>query len=127
VTSIAGFVPALGWLPRYDKRWPRADIVGGLSAGAVVVPQAMAYARIADLPPQVGLYTCMLPMVVYALLGGSRTLSVSTTSTVASLTGTTLIAAGVAAGSSDPTGDLATLTLLVGVILLAARVLRLGG
>jgi MFS superfamily sulfate permease-like transporter len=86
----------------------------------------MAYATIADLPVQVGLYTCMVPMVVYALLGGSRTLSVSTTSTVALLTGSTLLAAGVAAEGTDPVGDLAMLTLLVGVILLVARLLRLG-
>ena len=68
----------------------------------------------------------MVPMVVYALLGGSRTMSVSTTSTVALLTGSTLIAAGVAAEGTDPVGDLAMLTLLVGLILLAARLLRLG-
>ena len=102
------------------------DLVGGVSAGAVVIPQAMAYATIADLPVEVGLYTCMVPMVVYALLGGSRTMSVSTTSTVALLTGSTLIAAGVAAEGTDPVGDLAMLTLLVGVILLVARLLRLG-
>ena len=127
MTSVAGLVPALDWLPRYDKRWLRADIIGGLSAGAVVVPQAMAYATIADLAPEVGLYTCMVPMVAYVLFGGSRTMSVSTTSTVAVLTGTTLVAAGVAAGGDDPVADLAMLTLLVGLILLAARVLRLGG
>ena len=86
----------------------------------------MAYATIADLSPEVGLYTCMVPMAVYAVLGGSRALSVSTTSTVASLTGSTLLAAGIAAASDDPAGDLAMLTLLVGLILLAARVLRLG-
>ena len=50
----------------------RTDVLAGLTAGAVVVPQAMAYATIADLPVQYGLYTCMLPMVVYAALGGSR-------------------------------------------------------
>ena len=66
----------------------------------------MAYATIADLPVEVGLYTCMVPMLVYALLGGSRTVSVSTTSTVAVLTGSTLIAAGVAAEGTDPVGDL---------------------
>ena len=48
------------------------DLVAGLAAGAVVIPQAMAYATIAGLPVEVGLYTCMVPMVVYALLGGSR-------------------------------------------------------
>jgi MFS superfamily sulfate permease-like transporter len=60
------------------------------------------------------------------VLGGSRTLSVGTTSTVAVLTGSTLLAAGVAAEGTDPTADLAMLTLLVGLILLAARLLRLG-
>ncbi|MFZ0015644.1 MAG: SulP family inorganic anion transporter, partial [Acidimicrobiia bacterium] len=84
----------------------------------------MAYATIADLPVEVGLYTCMVPMLVYAFLGGSRTLSVGTTSTVAVLTGSTLVAAGVAAGD-DPAGDLATLTVMVGLILLIARALRL--
>jgi SulP family sulfate permease len=86
----------------------------------------MAYATVADLPVQVGLYTCMVPMAVYALLGGSRTLSVSTTSTIAILTASTLVAGDVAAGSQDPARALATLTLLVGAILLVARVLRLG-
>jgi MFS superfamily sulfate permease-like transporter len=97
-----------------------------VAAGAVVIPQAMAYATIAGLPVEVGLYTCMVPMVVYALIGGSRTLSVSTTSTVASLTGSTLLASSVAAGSDDPARALASLTVLVGVILLAARAFRLG-
>ena len=65
----------------------------------------MAYATIADLPVQVGLYTCMVPMAVYALLGGSRTLSVSTTSTIAVLTGSTLLAAGVPPAADDPARD----------------------
>ena len=50
----------------------RGDVIGGLAAGTVVIPQAMAYATIAGLPVEIGLYTCMVPMVVYALLGGSR-------------------------------------------------------
>ncbi|MGH9230110.1 MAG: SulP family inorganic anion transporter [Acidimicrobiales bacterium] len=104
-------------------------MVGGISAGLVVVPQAMAYATIADLPVQVGLYTCMVPMAAYALVGGSRTLSVSTTSTIATLTASTLIAAGVAAEASSTDAaltDLATLVLLVGLALLAARAFHLG-
>ena len=122
-------VPAVGWLRTYRGAWLRADVVGGLTAGLVVVPQAMAYATIADLPVQVGLYTCMVPMAVYALLGGSRVLSVSTTSTIATLTASTLVAAGVAAGASgsgDALGDLATLVLLTGVVLLLARLFHLG-
>lgn len=86
----------------------------------------MAYAAIANLPVQYGLYSCMAPMLVYALLGGSRAMSVSTTSTIATLTATTLVTAGVASGSTAPERDLVGLTLLVGVILLLARLLRLG-
>jgi MFS superfamily sulfate permease-like transporter len=123
-------VTSLGWLAPtlhgYRRAWIGRDIVAGISAGAVVIPQAMAYATIANLPVQVGLYTCILPMVVYALIGGSRAMSVSTTSTIATLTATTLVSAGVATDSADPPRDLVTLTLLVGVILVLARLLRLG-
>jgi MFS superfamily sulfate permease-like transporter len=115
--TLAGYRPGkLGW-----------DALAGLSAGAVIVPQAMAYATIANLPVEVGLYTCMVPLLVYAMLGGSRAMSVSTTSTIATLTATTLVAAGVASSSADPASDLAWLTLLVGAMLLLARILRLGG
>ncbi|TDE94293.1 SulP family inorganic anion transporter [Occultella glacieicola] len=113
-------------LTGYRREWLLPDVVGGLSAGAVVVPQAMAYATIANLPVQVGLYTAIVPLAVYALLGGSRTMSVTTTSTIATLTATTLVSAGVAAGSDDALGSLMTLTLLVGIVLLIARLLRLG-
>ena len=61
----------------------RADTVAGLTTAAVVIPKAMAYATIAGLPVQVGLYTVMVPMVVYAIIGTSRPLSVSTTTTLA--------------------------------------------
>ncbi|MFB8190158.1 SulP family inorganic anion transporter [Microbacterium sp. NPDC055988] len=113
-------------LAGYRSKWIVRDVIAGLSAGAVVIPQAMAYATIANLPVQVGLYTCILPMVVYAFLGGSRAMSVSTTSTIATLTATTLVSAGIAAGAEDAIGSLMMLTLLVGVILLLARLCRLG-
>ncbi len=135
MTAPPGHPPARSAAPRVDlfptlrgyrAAWLRRDVVGGLSAGAVVVPQAMAYATIANLPVSFGLYTCMVPLVVYALLGGSRTLSMSTTSTIATLSASTLLAAGVAAGSDDPARAVSTLTLLVGALLLLTRLLRLG-
>jgi SulP family sulfate permease len=104
----------------------RYDIVAGLTAAAVVLPKAMAYATVAGLPVEVGLYTAFIPMVIYALLGTSRVLSVSSTTTLAILAGTQL---GLAVPDADP-GKLitatATLTALVGAMLLAARLLRLG-
>src|SRR3954471_7473002 len=115
----------LDWAKGYPKAWLRLDVVAGLTAAAVVIPKAMAYASIAGLPVQVGLYTAFLPMVIYAVLGTSRPLSVSTTTTLAIL--------AAALGQAVPDGDLAslstasaTLTLLVGVILVLAGFLRLG-
>ncbi len=110
----------------YQRPWLRIDVLAGLAAGTVVVPQAMAYATIAGLPVEVGLYTCMVPMIAYALLGGARTLSVSTTSTIAVLVASTL--AGLSARSAGAQLDAAfTLTVLVGLCLLAMRLFRLGG
>jgi SulP family sulfate permease len=110
----------------YDRRWLRVDVVAGLAAGTVVVPQAMAYATIAGLPVEVGLYTCMLPMLVYALLGGSRSLSISTTSTIAILTASALSALPPDRTSGELLRDAFTLTALVGGCLLAMRLFRLG-
>jgi len=121
-----GGTPMLDWLARYEKTWLRPDVVAGLTTSAVVVPKAMAYATVAGLPVEVGLYTAFLPMVIYAVLGGSRPLSVSTTTTLAILTGTQL---ALVAPGGDPAVLLtaaATLTVLVGLVLMVASVLRLG-
>src|SRR3954471_1013951 len=116
----------LGWARGYPKEWLRPDVVAGLTAAAVVIPKAMAYATIAGLPVQIGLYTALVPMVIYAVLGTSRVLSVSTTTTIAILTAAEL-------GRAVPDGDpamlvraAATLTLMVGGILILASALRLG-
>ena len=104
----------------------RFDVVAGLTAAAVVLPKAMAYAAVAGLPVAVGLYTAFIPMIVYALLGTSRVLSVSSTTTLAILAGTEL---ALVVPDGDPARLVtatATLTVLVGVMLLVARVMRLG-
>jgi high affinity sulfate transporter 1 len=121
-----GLVPSLTWVRQYEPAWLRDDFTAGLTAAAVVVPKAMAYATIAGLPLQVGLYTAIVPMVVYALLGTSRPLSVSTTTTIAILTAAEL---GRAAPGGDPgslVGAAATLATLVGILLVVASALRLG-
>jgi high affinity sulfate transporter 1 len=104
----------------------RFDVIAGLTAAAVVLPKAMAYATVAGLPVAVGLYTALVPMAVYALLGSSRVLSVSSTTTLAILAGTQL---GLAVPDGDPAKLVtaaATLTALVGVMLMLAALLRLG-
>jgi high affinity sulfate transporter 1 len=114
------------WLRDYSRTWLRPDIVAGLTAAAVVIPKAFAYATIAGLPLQAGLYTALLPMAIYALLGTSRPLSVSTTTTIAILTASAL---ALVAPGNEPGALLAaasTLTVLVGITLLVATALRLG-
>lgn len=115
-----------GWISTYRKEWLRPDIIAGLTTAAVVIPKAMAYATIAGLPVEVGLYTAFLPMIIYAVLGTSRALSVSTTTTLAILAAAEL---GEVVPSGDPKALLiasATLTLLVGAMLVVAALLRLG-
>lgn len=118
-------IPALEWLQDYQGAWLKGDLVAGMTSAAVVIPKALAYATIAGLPVQVGLYTVLVPAAIYAVLGSSRPLSFSTTTTLA-------ILAGAAIGNSasgDPAALLtasATLAFLVGAFLVLAGLLRLG-
>jgi sulfate permease, SulP family len=124
-SRLAEYLPVMGWLRDYRHPWLRGDLAAGVTTAAVVIPQAMAYATIAGLPVQAGLYVATVPMLVYALLGTSRPLSVSTTSTLSALTAA---AVAVAAGG-DPARALvaaSTLAVLARVLLLLAGLLRLG-
>ncbi|HEY2628417.1 MAG TPA: SulP family inorganic anion transporter, partial [Usitatibacter sp.] len=123
---MRSLVPALDWLKAYEKPWLGADIAAGLTTAAIVIPKAMAYATIAGLPLQVGLYTAFVPMVIYAVLGTSRMLSVSTTTTIAILCGAELGHIAQSQPDVSLVTATATLTMMVGALLLAARVLRLG-
>jgi sulfate permease, SulP family len=116
-------VPIAGWLRGYRPAWLRADLLAGATAAAVVIPQAMAYAGVAGLSVQVGLYCALVPMALYALLGTSRPLSVSTTSTISLLTAAAI---ATAPAGIDPGLVASLLALEVGAILVVAGVLRLG-
>lgn len=119
------YLPFLKWLPGYTRH----DLLGDLMAGAVVavmlVPQSMAYALLAGLPPQTGLYASLLPLVIYGLLGSSRTLAVGPVAIVSLMT-----AAGASAlaepGSQAYSQIALTLALLVGVVQSLMGLLRLG-
>lgn len=109
-----------------DKNTLRFDVVAGLTTAAVVVPKSMAYATIAGLSAEAGLYTALVPMVVYAVLGTSRVLSVSTTSTIAILTAGALASLGPNATPDELLTAASTLALLAGTMLIVASLLRLG-
>jgi SulP family sulfate permease len=118
--------PIFSWLPAYRKEWLRYDVVAGLTTAAVVVPKSMAYGAVAGLPLVVGLYTALVPLMVYIVMGTSRPLSISTTTTLAILTAGAL---GPVATAGDPASLMAasaTLALLTGGFLLLGGILRLG-
>jgi Sulfate permease family len=77
---LARLLPALDWLGHYQRAWLRGDLVAALTTWALVVPQAIAYAQIAQLPPQAGLFAAFAGLLGYALFGSSRQLVVSPTS-----------------------------------------------
>jgi sulfate permease, SulP family len=118
-------IPALAWMPAYRRVWFRSDAIAGITAASVIIPKAMAYATVAGLAVQVGLYTALLPMAAYAFLGSSLRLSVSTTTTIGILT-----AAEITQLAPNATADAATvattLSVLVGALLLIGGGLRLG-
>jgi len=123
---VRSLIPLLEWLPGYRREWLRSDGIAGLTAAAVVIPKAMAYATIAGLPVEVGLYTVFVPLVIYAVLGTSRPLSTSTTTTIAILVGAELALVAPDGGTAGLLTVSATLTMLVGVFLVLASILRLG-
>jgi high affinity sulfate transporter 1 len=104
----------------------RPDLIAGLTAAAVVLPKAMAYATVAGLPVSVGFYTAFVPMIVYAFLGTSRVLSVSSTTTLAILTAAELALVVPDGDAGRLITATATLTAMTGLLLIVASALRLG-
>src|SRR5512137_567549 len=105
-SALSRFLPILKWLPRYDRSWLTADFLAGLTLWGLVVPEAMAYAGVAGLPPQAGLYTLLAALLVYALFGTSRHLVVQATSATAALLAsavvTTLVTTAVITDTTAP-------------------------
>lgn len=132
---IKRIFPASQWLPSYKRTWLTADAIAGLTVWGLIVPQAMAYAGVAGLPPQFGLYTLVVSLFLYALLGTSRHLVLQPTSAtsalIASSVTTVLVATGIVASGADIDPAIyqqyaLAFVLVVGVVFLVAGIARLG-
>jgi len=123
--SLARWLPGLANLLQYRREWFRHDLLAGLSVAAIQIPIAIAYAQIVGLPPQYGLYACILPMLVYALVGSSRQLMVGPDAATCAMVGGAI--APLALGDPEHLAQLAVIiTVLVGLLLIGAGVARLG-
>ncbi|AYN17715.1 SulP family inorganic anion transporter [Pseudomonas monteilii] len=122
---LSRWLPGLANLLHYRREWFHADLQAGLSVAAIQIPIAIAYAQIVGLPPQYGLYACVLPMMVYALIGSSRQLMVGPdAATCAMIAGAV---APLAMGDPQRIAELSVIvTVLVGVMLIAAGLARAG-
>ncbi|CAM3926280.1 putative sulfate transporter [Pseudomonas reidholzensis] len=122
---LSRWLPGLANLLQYRREWLHADLQAGLSVAAIQIPIAIAYAQIVGLPPQYGLYACVLPMIVYALIGSSRQLMVGPdAATCAMIAGAV---APLALGDPQRIAELSVIvTVLVGVMLIAAGLARAG-
>jgi sulfate permease, SulP family len=123
--NIRGAIPILGWMHTYERPWLTRDVIAGLTVWGLIVPEGMAYASLAGLPPQAGLYTILVSLLVYAVLGTSRHLIVAATSATAALVGSS-IAALKPADAAAYAAYAAALVLIVGVLFLLAGLAKLG-
>lgn len=123
--NFRSYFPILDWLPQYNTTYFKGDLVAGLTVGVMLIPQGMAYAMLAGMPPIYGLYASIIPLILYAIFGTSRQLAVGPVAMVA-----LLIAAGVGTiaevGSEAFIGLSITLALLVGLLQFLMGVFRLG-
>ena len=126
-TSVRAWVPALDWVPAYDRRWLGRDVLAGLVLVTLLVPQGMAYAQLAGLPPITGLYTTVLCLLGYAVFGPSRVLVLGPDSSLGPMIAAVVVP--IAGADGDPARAVAlasALGLLVGLTMVAAGALRLG-
>jgi sulfate permease, SulP family len=124
-SGVRRYVPILAWLPDYDRRNLRFDAIAGATIWGLLVPEMIAYAGLAGLPPQAGLYTLLVTLAAYAVFGTSRHVVAAGTSAAAVLLASTVIVLH-PAGSAGYATDAAALVLFCGGLFLLAGFLRLG-
>ncbi|WZH46795.1 Putative sulfate permease II [Fusarium acuminatum] len=127
VRFIKSLFPCLNWLPRYNWRWLVGDSIAGFTVGLVVIPQAMAYALLATLPPDFGLYTSFAGAATYWLFGTSKDIVIGTTAVGSLLVGEVISHVHEAHPNTYSSVEIAkTLSFITGLILFAIGLLRLG-
>src|SRR4029450_2538101 len=124
-SSLARVIPALGWLRTYDRSWLRSDVFAGITLAAYLLPAGLGDASLANLPPEAGLYACLFGGLVFWLLCSSRHTSITVTSAISLLIGSSL--SEMAGGDTSRFGALAAGTaVLVAIIAFIAWAVKAG-
>ena len=119
------FLPILGWLAQYERAWLRVDLIAGLTIVALLIPEGMAYAQIAGVPPQAAFYAAPIGLLLFAIFGSSRQLVVAVSAAIASMSFAT-ISLIAQPNTSEFIVLTAALAVLTGLICILAGVLKLG-
>ena len=124
--TLKSYFPIVDWLPKYQKTWLRGDVIAAFTLWALLVPEAMAYAGIAGMPPETGLYAAPLALLAYAIFGTSKHLDVGPSSAVAALSFSAVVGVGAVVGSAEFILLTIALALMVGVFMIIGGLLKLG-
>ncbi len=125
--GLQRWLPILTWLPTYERRWIKDDLLAGLGLTALLVPQGMAYAQLAGLPPITGLYTSTMCLVAYAVFGPSRVLVLGPDSSLGPMIAASILPLVAANGDPMRAVVLASAqSVLVGIFMIAAGAAKLG-
>ncbi len=122
--GLARIIPAIGWLPRYERRRLRGDVTAGIAVTALVVPKNLGYAGIAGVPLQNGLYAAAAGAIIYALFCTSRQISTGPSSSLAAVAGGAVLVTGL--GEHAAAQLVAAITLATGILFLLLAALRMG-
>jgi high affinity sulfate transporter 1 len=122
--GLARFLPILHWLPHYDRTWLRADVVAGVTVAALVVPKALGYAGIANVPIQHGLYAAAAGAILYALFGTAKQIATGPSSALAAVAGSAVLLSGLP--DDEAVTLVAAITLITGILFLLLALFRMG-
>lgn len=123
--SLASFLPILGWLPKYDRSWLRTDLIAGITVVALLVPEGIAYAEIAGMPPETFFYAAPVVLLIYAIFGTSRQLVIGAAS-VQAVMSYSIVSALAPVGSPEFMVLTTALALTAGIVSIVAGLLHLG-
>src|SRR5947209_19858176 len=119
------FIPMVGWIRSYERRWLRSDLIAGVTVAALIVPKNLGYAGIAGIPLQNGLYAAAAGAILYAVFGTSRQISTGPSSGLAAVAASAVAVAGIT-GVQNVAAFVAMITLVSGVLFLLLAILKMG-
>jgi SulP family sulfate permease len=124
-SGIAKLVPIVGWLPRYNRKWLRPDLIAGVSVAALVVPKSLGYAGIVGVSVEHGLYAAAAGAILYAIFGTSRQIATGPSSALAAVAAGALVTSGLSDGD-DAVALVAAITMVTGLLYLLLALFKMG-